>query len=134
MAFLDRKKSFNFQNSGIVNNTRLLNKLFEDETFYIDKESIPYIVRDIINMNYWNTNNFLMGYKNNKRIYGELTHEMKLIAILLKEYYRHNQNSFKNKDLLEEELKNYIMSYDRVNMRQLKLFSMEYRRNDSQYF
>jgi hypothetical protein len=51
-----------------MNKSRLLNKIFEDPCFKIDEESIPYIVRDIINMNWWNTCNFLIGYNKNKWI------------------------------------------------------------------
>ena len=113
---------------------RLLSALFEDENFLIDEKSIPYIVRDIVNMNWWNTCGYLLGYQNNKRV--SLTYPTKvhkLFGIILKEFYRHHQNSFKKVDLLEKELKGYIEGNVKM-LRQLKLFSMDYRKNDSQYF
>ena len=117
-----------------MNNIRLINKLFEDENFLVDSDSLPYVVRDIINMNWWNTCDYLLGYKNNRRIYIDYpTHNMKLIAIVTKEFYRHNQNAYKNEGKLKKELKNYISGKNN-SLRQLKLYSMDYRRNDSQYF
>jgi hypothetical protein len=114
--------------------SRLLNKLFEDENFLVDELSIPYIVRDIINMNWWNTCDYLLGYQNNKRIsLTPPTYNMKLIAIILKEFYRYKQNAVKDVDKLETELQKYINNKSNY-LRQLKLFSMNYRRNDSQYF
>ena len=113
---------------------RLLNALFEDENFLVDVDSIPYIVRDIINMNWWNTCDYIIGYKKNKRIcLNYPTKNMKLIGIILKEYYRYRQNSLKNTKKFEKELRGYING-DVQQLRQLKLFSMNYRRNDSQYF
>lgn len=113
---------------------RLLNAIFENSDFLIDDESTPYIVRDIINMNWWNTCDYLLGYKNNRRVsLTPPTHRMKLIAIILKEFYRYNQNSKKNEYKLKQELHKYISGQNNY-LQQLKLFSMDYRRNDSQYF
>lgn len=112
---------------------RLINKLFEDQNFTVDSESVPYIVRDIINMNYWNTCGYHIGYKNNKRIFVEPSFEMKLIGIITKEYYRHYINAKKDETLLTKELKDYIEGNIK-QLKQLKYFSMDYRRNDSQYF
>jgi len=118
----------------IKHSTRLLNKLFEDKDFLVDKESVPYIVRDIINMNWWNTCNYMLGYQKNKRVNLDIpTYRMKVIAVILKEFYRHNQSKYKDKKLLIKELKGYIEGNVK-QLRQLRLYSIDYRRNDSQFF
>jgi hypothetical protein len=115
--------------------TRLLNKLFEDENFLIDEKSVAYIIRDIINMNWWNTCDYLLGYQNNKRINLEHpTFDMKLIGLILKEFYRHWHLAHRDAKEFEEEMKAYIEGTGGKQLRQLKLFSMKYRRNESQYF
>jgi hypothetical protein len=49
---------------GKKKHARLLNQLFENPNFQIHEgDNLSYLVRDIINMNWWNT----AGYKNNKR-------------------------------------------------------------------
>ncbi len=113
---------------------RLLNSIFEDENFLVDDESFGYIVRDIINMNWWNTCGYLLGYQKNRRKSLDLpTKKMKLMGIILKEFYRYRQNNFKNSEKFIEEIKTYIET-EKSPLRQLKLFSMNYRRNESQYF
>jgi len=113
---------------------RLLNELLENESFLVDKESIPYIVRDIINMNWWNTCGYLRGYKKNKRVSLEFPdREMKLIALILKEFYRHDKQNMRDPHKLKSELAGYING-TRKSLQQLKYYSTEYRRNDSQYY
>lgn len=113
---------------------RLLNKLFEDKTFLVDEESIPYIVRDIINMNWWNTCGYLLGYQKGRRVSLEYpTKQMKLIGCILKEFYRHDKENNKSELLFNQELKQYI-NKRRNDLPQLRLFSIKYRRNDSQYY
>jgi len=113
--------------------SRLLNKLFEDENFSVDRESVPYVVRDIINMNWWNTCEYMLGYQKNKRVSAKATYDQKLIGILLKEFYRHHQLKLRDPEKLNIELKRYLASETNY-LRQLKLFSMPHRRNDSQNF
>jgi len=112
---------------------RLLNQLFENPSFTIDNESVAYIVRDIINMNWWNTCGFVIGYKNNRRVFSKVHKQQKAIALTLKEYYRINLLSMRDEDLLLQELKKYI-SGAKINLRQLRLWSMTDRRNPSQYY
>ena len=113
---------------------RLLNELLENESFLVDKESIPYIVRDIINMNWWNTCGYLLGYKKNKRLSLEYPDsKMKLTALILKEFYRHDKYNRRDPRKLKSELAGYING-TRKSLQQLKYYSTEYRRNDSQYY
>ena len=113
---------------------RLLNSLFEDENFMVDSESYGYIARDIINMNWWNTCDYLLGYQKNRRVILDIpTYKMKLIGIVLKEFYRWRQNNCKDSGKFFDEMKAYIET-EKSPTRQLKLFSAQYRRNDSQYF
>jgi len=112
---------------------RLLNALFEDADFLIDKESVPYIVRDIINMNWWNTCDYLLGYKKNKRTQIDATYDMKLIGILTKEFYRYRINKEKNLDLFKKQMEDFLKG-SRKTIPQLKYYSMDYRKNESQYF
>ena len=113
---------------------RLLNALFEDKLFLVDEESVPYIVRDVINMNWWNTCDYLLGYRKNKRVcLPAPTKKMKLWGIITKEYYRNLLESKKDVLLLKNEIEAYI-SGEKKDLSQLKIFSMPYRRNDSQYF
>lgn len=84
---------------------RLLNALLENEDFAVDEASIPFIVRDIINMNYWNTCDYLLGYRDNKRVFLEYpTKRMKLIGLILKEFYRYDQEQHRDSKAFEKEL------------------------------
>lgn len=117
-----------------MKNQRLLNAIFEDENFLVDDESIGYIVRDIINMNWWNTCGYLLGYRKNRRVSLDVpTQDMKLVALLLKEYYRVSNIKLKNEAAFRKEIVDYIEG-DLKYLRQLKIWSIEYRRNYSQYF
>ena len=117
----------------LIQPNRLLNKLFCDENFLLDSQSLPMVIRDIVNMNYWNTCDYLLGYQKNKRVCIDATFEMKLMAILLKEYYRFHMESLKDSDDFEKELQVYITA-EKSPTRQLKIHSMKFRRNLSQFF
>jgi hypothetical protein len=112
---------------------RLLNELFENPSFQIDEDSLGYLVRDIINMNWWNTAGVLTGYARNKRMQRPFTEEQKRIAVQLKEYYRHNKISICDEDTFRREIKQYIAG-TRTKMDQLSSWSMRSRANPSQYF
>lgn len=112
---------------------RLLNALFTDESFYVDKQSLGYVVRDIINMNWWNTSGVLIGYKNNKRITKPFTEDQKRIAVQLKEFYRYRVIATKDERKLKAELSDYIAG-KRAALKQLGVWSMRCRANPSQYF
>ena len=113
---------------------RLLNELLENESFEVDQESVGYIVIDIINMNGWNSCEFLIGYNNNKRLYSKSTQRMKLIGALSKEYYRLNiHNNYRDVDLLKKQLEDYITGEGKA-LSQLKYFSAENRKTSSQYY
>ena len=114
---------------------RLLDRLFGDPEFLVDEASVPYIVRDVINMNWWNTCGYLIGYENGRRKYLEnATKEMKLCAAILKEFYRYRQLKLRDKEKLMGELERYLTGQKVPLLRQLKLHSMPFRRNDSQYY
>lgn len=112
---------------------RLLNELFENPSFQIDEDSLGYLVRDIINMNWWNTAGVLTGYARNKRMQRPFTEEQKRLAVQLKEYYRHNKISICDEDTFRREIKQYIAG-TRTKMDQLSSWSMRSRANPSQYF
>ena len=117
----------------LTTHPRLLNQLFENPDFKIDRESLGYLVRDIINMNWWNTAGILRGYTKNRRVNGEFTETQKLIAVQLKEFYRQRRIILKDEAAFRQEIKNYI---DKKGMalRQLGMFSMRARANPSQFF
>ena len=112
---------------------RLINELFSSPSFHIDKESLPYIVRDIINMNWWNTSGVLIGYKKNKRVMAPFTDEQKRIGVQLKEFYRHRILETRDADKFKQELDKYLQGKVAV-LRQLGAWSMPVRANPSQYF
>jgi len=112
---------------------RLLNALFENEHFAVDEQSVPYIVRDIINMNWWNTCDYLIGYAEKRRITKEATYEQKLSALILMEYYGWRIDAIRNRKKLQEELHWYLHGKVKV-LRQLSAWSQRHRRNDSQSY
>jgi hypothetical protein len=113
---------------------RLINELLSNKEFLVDDASLPYIVRDIINMNWWNTcEGYLIGYQKGRRVSAPASHKQKLIGIILKEFYRWRMLERRDVSVLQEELAGYI-SGTKKSLAQLKIFSMPYRRNDSQYF
>lgn len=99
----------------------------------IDEESLGYLVRDIINMNWWNTSGVLLGYKKNKRIYAPFTETQKRIAVQLKEFYRYRIISIRDERKFRDELRGYISGSVKV-LRQLSAWSTPSRANPSQYF
>ena len=112
---------------------RLINELFSNPSFLVDEESLGYIVRDIINMNWWNTSGVLAGYRKNKRVSNPFTEDQKRIAVQLKEFYRHRILETRNLDAYRSELDGYIKG-DVSALRQLGAWSMPCRANPSQYF
>jgi hypothetical protein len=116
-----------------MSGNRLLNKLLCDDSFLVDEASVPYIIRDIINMNWWNTCGYLLGYTNNKRLSADATFDQKMAAILLKEFYRYRIIKDADPNRLLAECEDYILGKKKA-LKQLGMHSMPYRRNDSQYF
>lgn len=112
---------------------RLLNKLFEDKDFLVNEDSVGHIVRDIINMNWWNTSGFLVGYSKNKRVYSEFTENQKLMALQLKEFYTVDKLNRRNENKLREEVRNYSLGKIK-SLQQLSYFSIYSRVNPSQFF
>jgi hypothetical protein len=112
---------------------RLINQLFENPEFLIDEQSLGYLVRDIINMNWWNTAGYLLGYKKNKRVSGKFTETQKRIAVQLKEYYRYRTIATKDHDKFVNEIRGYI-SGNISSLNQLGAYSMRARANPSQFF
>lgn len=112
---------------------RLINQLFQNPEFKVDQESLGYIVRDIINMNWWNTSGILIGYAKNKRINNAPNETQKRIAVQLKEYYRVRIIGLKNESKLREEIRKSATGV-RLNLRQLSAYSMRCRANPSQFF
>lgn len=113
---------------------RLINQLFENPDFAIDGEqSLGYIVRDIINMNWWNTAGVLIGYQKNKRVNAPFNETQKRIAVQLKEFYRARIIAIKNEDRLRDELRGYIGGTV-TKLEQLSAYSTLRRANPSQYF
>jgi len=112
---------------------RLINALFCDPSFQVDRHSLGYIVRDIINMNWWNTSGNLVGYKNNKRVHIPFTEEQKRIGVQLKEYYRHRLLATRDPDKFRQELYGYVTGGVK-SLKQLGAWSMPCRANPSQCF
>jgi SAM-dependent methyltransferase len=112
---------------------RLLNALLCDPKFKIDEHSLGYIVRDIINMNWWNTSGNLVGYQNNRRVHVPFTEEQKRIGVQLKEFYRHRLLETRDPNKFRAELQNYIAGKTTA-LRQLGVWSTPTRANPSQYF
>jgi hypothetical protein len=112
---------------------RLINQLLENPEFKIDRESLGYLVRDIINMNWWNTCGVHLGYSKNKRLMAEFSEDIKRIAVTLKEFYRESRYLKRSKAKLQIEVEKYI-SGKGATLEQLRLFSLPTRRNVSQYF
>ena len=117
----------------IGNGPRLVNQLLENPEFKVDRKSVPHIARDIINMNWWNTCEVLLGYQNNRRVSGPFSETQKLIAVQLKEFYRARRIAIKDDGKLRAELAGYINSKV-SNLPQLGAYSMLTRANPSQYF
>jgi hypothetical protein len=112
---------------------RLLNEIFENDEFVVDEDSLGYVVRDIINMNWWNTSGVLIGYRLNRRISAPFTETQKLIAVQLKEFYRQRIIATKNQEEFLAEMEQYV-SGKRQHLPQLSAWSMLSRANPSQYF
>jgi len=112
---------------------RLINQLLENPSFLIDPESLGHVVRDLINMNWWNTSGVLLGYRANRRVSGPFSEAQKLIAVQLKEFYRARLINIKDSEKLVAELSLYIEGYAR-HLPQLNAYSMTTRANPSQYF
>jgi len=112
---------------------RLLNQLFENLKFKVEEESLGYVVRDIINMNWWNTCEWHAGYVENRREQQDCPENLKLIAVQLKEYYRRRQLKLKSRGKLKEELQAYLLK-NTSSLFQLRLHSVSTRQNVSQFF
>jgi len=112
---------------------RLLNQLFENLKFKVEEESLGYVVRDIINMNWWNTCEWHAGYVENRREQQDCPENLKLIAVQLKEFYRRRQLKLKSRGKLKEELQAYLLK-NTSSLFQLRLHSVSTRQNVSQFF
>ena len=112
---------------------RLINQLFENPEFLVAPDSIGYVVRDVINMNWWNTCGVLLGYKKNKRVNGDFSEVQKRIAVQLKEYYYVRRIAIKNESKFRQEIRGYLIGNVK-KIEQLNAFSYTTRMNPSQYF
>ena len=112
---------------------RLINVLLENPDFEVAEDSLDYLVRDIINMNWWNTAGVLLGYRDNKRIMGEFSETQKRIAVQLKEYYYIRRIAIKDERKFRKEIQAYICG-NSFKLEQLNAFSYLTRANPSQYF
>jgi len=112
---------------------RLINQVFENLEFAVDEASIPYLVRDIVNMNWWNTAGVHVGYRDNRRLQQVFPETQKRIAVQLKEYYYIRILRTKDTAKLEAELRDYIAGKIKKS-EQLSAFTYEIRANPSQHF
>lgn len=112
---------------------RLINQLFSNPSFQVSEDSLGYVVRDIINMYWWNTAGVLIGYRNNRRISAPFTETQKRIAVQLKEFYRVRIEAIRNESKLRSELRGYINGSVK-KLEQLSAYSQRRRANPSQYF
>ena len=111
----------------------LLVQLFENPRLDLRGDCLGYIVRDIINMNWWNTSGIIIGYGDGARISSPFSETQKRIAVQLKEFYRVKRTKLKDEVKFRNEIRNYLTSKS-SRLEQLSIYSMQTRANPSQYF
>ena len=126
-------KGMTSESTELGTHPRLVNQLLSNPDFQVDDASLGYVVRDIVNMNWWNTAGVLTGYRNNKRVQRPFTEDQKRVAVQLKEYYRVRIVALKDEQKFRHEIRGYLGGTLSA-LRQLSMHSQETRANPSQYF